>query len=140
MGISLLEAAEQCGMTKAGIKKAIQKGRVSAKKNALGEWEIDPAELFRVYPPKSQGPTNQDIPVSDGTHQVSANNNRVLEKENELLREQITLLKDQLEKAEGNHSKTMKLLEEQIVSIRQLTDQREQKPEQGRGLWQRLFG
>lgn len=140
MGISLLEAAEKVGMTKAGIKKAIGKGKISAKKNEHGEWVIDPAELFRVYPPKSAEPTNQSEPVSSGMQQVSGNDNRVLEAENKLLREQIGLLKDQLGKAEENHAKSMKLLEDQIVSVRLLADQREKKPEEGRGLWKRLFG
>lgn len=139
MGISLLEAADRVGMTKAGIKKAIVKGKLSAKKNDHGEWDIDPAELFRVYPPKSTEPTNQSEPVSSGMQQVSGNDNRVLEAENKLLREQVDLLKDQLGKAEENHSKTMKLLEDQIVSVRLLADQREEKPEK-KGLFARLFG
>lgn len=48
---SLKEAAERTGRGKPAILKAIQKGRVSAKKNDFGEWQIDPAELHRVYPP-----------------------------------------------------------------------------------------
>lgn len=50
---SLKEAAEATGRGKPAILKAIQKGRISATKNAFGEWKIDPAELHRVYPPIS---------------------------------------------------------------------------------------
>ncbi|HRW57963.1 MAG TPA: hypothetical protein P5185_09415, partial [Oscillospiraceae bacterium] len=50
---SLKEAATQTGRGKPAILKAIQKGRISAKKNELGEWQIDPAELHRVYPVSS---------------------------------------------------------------------------------------
>lgn len=48
---SLTEAAEATGMTRQGVLAAIRRGTVSAKKNAQGQWEIDPAELHRVYAP-----------------------------------------------------------------------------------------
>jgi hypothetical protein len=51
MVITLKEAAECTGKTKVALLKAIQKGRFSASKNEKGEWEIVPAELFRVYHP-----------------------------------------------------------------------------------------
>lgn len=54
--LSLKEAAEAVGMGKPGLLKAIQKGRISAQKNALGEWQIDPAELHRVYKPVPVAP------------------------------------------------------------------------------------
>lgn len=44
-------AAKATGMTKSAIFKAIQKGSISAKKNEMGRYDIDPAELHRVYPP-----------------------------------------------------------------------------------------
>ena len=61
--ISLAEAAKAVGRTKPALLSAINKGRLSAKKNDHGEWEVDPAELFRVYKPaKDEAETaNQDI-------------------------------------------------------------------------------
>jgi hypothetical protein len=53
MGISAKQAAEQVGMSKAGIIKAIRSGKLSATKGVNGEWEIEPVELFRVYKPAS---------------------------------------------------------------------------------------
>lgn len=50
---TLKEAAEAVGLGKPAILKAIQRGTISAKKNELGQWEIDPAELHRVYKPVS---------------------------------------------------------------------------------------
>lgn len=44
-------AAKATGMTKSAVFKAIKKGRISAKKNEMGRYDIDPAELHRVYPP-----------------------------------------------------------------------------------------
>lgn len=48
---SLSGAAEATGLTRQGILAAIRRGTISAHKNALGQWAIDPAELHRVYPP-----------------------------------------------------------------------------------------
>lgn len=47
---TLNQAAQISHKSKAGILKAIHSGRLSAKQNELKIWEIDPAELHRVYP------------------------------------------------------------------------------------------
>ena len=51
MPYSLRQAADATGRAKPTLLRAIQAGKISAKKNELGEWEIDPAELHRIYPP-----------------------------------------------------------------------------------------
>src|SRR5688500_9742705 len=55
--ITLAEAAKETGLTKPAIFKSIQKGRLSASKDEKGQWLIDPAELFRVYPPAAKKET-----------------------------------------------------------------------------------
>ena len=45
------KAAEAAGVAKSTITKAISNGKLSAIKNN-GAWEIDAAELHRVFPPK----------------------------------------------------------------------------------------
>lgn len=52
--LSLREAAEQVGVSKSTIFRAIQSGRMSAPRTDDGGFAIDPAELFRVYPPKAE--------------------------------------------------------------------------------------
>jgi hypothetical protein len=54
MGLSAKEAADAVGISKQGIIKAITRGRISASKDKHGDWEIDAAELFRVYDPKKE--------------------------------------------------------------------------------------
>ena len=49
MLLTLGQAAKETGRSKPTILNAINKGRVSARKSATGAWEIEPAELFRVY-------------------------------------------------------------------------------------------
>ncbi len=52
--LTLGKAAKAAGISKPSLSAAIKKGRVSASKNEKGHYEIDPAELFRVYPPKGK--------------------------------------------------------------------------------------
>ncbi len=54
--LSLLEASQRVGKSKPTVLRAIQAGKISASRDEpTGEWRIEPAELFRVYPPVSEG-------------------------------------------------------------------------------------
>ncbi|KAG1649246.1 hypothetical protein GQR58_029182 [Nymphon striatum] len=54
--LTLGEAEKEVGVTKSTISRAIKDGRLSANRNKHGHFQIDPAELFRVYDPiGSQG-------------------------------------------------------------------------------------
>jgi chromosome segregation ATPase len=155
---SLKQAAEAAGRGKPAILRAIQRGIISAQRNARNEWEIDPAELHRVYPPVSR---NDAAGVQDergATRQAT----EAMQRENALLREQIELLKDErqdlrrrLDNAEDARQKEAEAREQAAAELRRLTlmltDQRqpEPKPEgalpavatEGKGrLWEKLFG
>lgn len=137
MGIPLAEAAKQIGISRVGLLKSIKRGKVTAEKNVRGEWEIEPVELFRAYPPVKQI-------TSDKIDQVTVSNtleSKMLQDKIDAQREQINDLREQLAKAEGREAKILKMMDEQITNIRMLTDQRQEpKKNEGRGLWQRLFG
>jgi hypothetical protein len=47
---TLGEAARASGKSKSTIAKAIKSGRISAVRGVDGSYQIDPAELHRVYP------------------------------------------------------------------------------------------
>lgn len=49
-------AAKAVGKSKATISKAIKSGKISAHKLPNGSYEIEPAELHRVYPPAPSQP------------------------------------------------------------------------------------
>lgn len=49
MPLTLGQAATKVGRSKPTILKALKTGRMSAKKVG-NEWQIEPSELFRVYP------------------------------------------------------------------------------------------
>ncbi len=59
MKLTLGQAAKEAGISKPSLSAAIKKGRLSANKNESGVYEIDPAELFRVYPKKAN--TNREV-------------------------------------------------------------------------------
>ena len=49
MKYTLSQAAKATGKNKTTIQRAIKRGEISAPKNSSGAYEIDPAELHRVF-------------------------------------------------------------------------------------------
>jgi FtsZ-binding cell division protein ZapB len=135
------QAADEVGRTKAGILKAIRTGRLSGTKDDKGEWQIDPAELFRVY---QHTPT--DSRKSEPAHTT----------ETAGLTVELAAVRDKLATLEHERQRERGQLESQIDDIKQdrdfwrqqatalLTDQRKPEPEQARkglrGILQRLTG
>ena len=64
--LSLQEAVERTGTSKVDIWRAIQAGKLSAKKTDDGGFSIDPADLFAVFETKQadQGPMAEDAAAS----------------------------------------------------------------------------
>ena len=54
MSYDLAAAAAATGLNKASILRAIKSGKISGTKDALGQWWVEPAELHRVLPAKTQ--------------------------------------------------------------------------------------
>ena len=50
MSYTLGQAAKAVGMSKTSILRSIKAGRISAGRDELGQWAIEPCELHRVYP------------------------------------------------------------------------------------------
>jgi hypothetical protein len=57
---SIRDAAREAGVSKTSILRAIQSGRMSAPRKDDGGYAIDPAELFRVFPPQGTGVGQRD--------------------------------------------------------------------------------
>ena len=56
---TLATAANACGLNKSTVFRAIKAGKISATRNEHGEWQIDPAEMHRVYPPAESNSAEQ---------------------------------------------------------------------------------
>ena len=93
-GLSLREAAREAGVSKSTILRAIQRGRLSAARTDDGGYDIQPAELFRFYEPR----TSADRPGNDAVGQDAPASvqeaTAVLQAENEGLRNQVATLRE----------------------------------------------
>jgi len=85
MSYTLGQAAKATGKSKPTIQRAIKSGTISACKAEDGSYEIDPAELHRVFQPvtdagNAEQSLKQSVPPSD---------TYALQREVELLRERL---------------------------------------------------
>lgn len=128
---SLREAADAVGKGKPAILKAIKSGRISARKNDLGQWEIDPAELHRVYSAVSGTASGNGSGEREETHKETS----ALEREIELLHERLSEKDGQIGDLRGERDRLLKVIEEQAGTMKMLTDQRETTEAKRRGWW-----
>jgi excisionase family DNA binding protein len=157
--LTLGQAAKETGKSKTAIANAIKEGRLSATRLEGGQYQIDPAELFRVYQSRDR---QQD---SSGVQSVTPSETTGLQREAELLRELVEQIKDErddlrrrLDDAEAERRKEAEAREQAAAELRRLTllitHQQEPKPEavpvpppplpeattsKGK-LWEKLFG
>jgi hypothetical protein len=97
---TLGEAATATGMSKAALSKAIKQGRISAKRKEGrndGAFEIDPAELHRVYPPVNTKPPISEHEQTQETVSENAQLKAKVDALGELL-EQVKAERDDLRK------------------------------------------
>jgi hypothetical protein len=90
--LSLSEAATAAGIAKSTIWRAVKTGRISATRTHTGTYEVDPAELFRVFPA-----TPKDGDLKQAAMAIAPVAMAALEAQIGALKEVSSLLKDQLE-------------------------------------------
>jgi hypothetical protein len=79
--LSLGQAAKVAGVSKATISKALASGRLSYVSKSAAGYEIDPAELFRVFPPKPLATVESErseTPMVTGKSDAEMLENRML--------------------------------------------------------------
>lgn len=91
MKLTLTQASKEVGVSKSTLSRAIDKGRLSAAKDDLGRFQIDPSELFRVFPPVSRNSTKLQQVEHDATS-IETLKTAVLEKEIEHLKATLATL------------------------------------------------
>lgn len=140
MAYTLKEAAEAAGVQKPALSKALKSGKISGTKNEHGEWQIEPAELHRVYPVVS-GHSSDAVSKKPEETIGNTNGNSLLEHEIQFLRERLAdiermtenerrLLSSQIEDLRrdrddmrGERDRLLRVIEDQAGSVRLLTDQ-----------------
>ena len=90
MPYTLGEAAKAVGKTKAAIWQAIAAKRLRGEKDEKNRWQIDPEELFRLYPPLGAGAQKEDQ-KENAKHKESNSN---LNNENSVLKERVKGLEE----------------------------------------------
>src|SRR5215831_263410 len=61
----LSQAAEAVGMNRSSILRAIKAGKISASRDENDQWQIEPAELHRVYPAPTPATTHTDELIAE---------------------------------------------------------------------------
>lgn len=128
MSYTLGEAAKAAGKSKTTIKRALDKGRISGKKNEIGEWEIEPVELHRVYPKIEPGTVTAGIPDSTPSNGALQARLDAAEREAALLREQHDRERRQLESTIEDLRADRDQWRQQATAL--LPDQREKETRQ----------
>jgi hypothetical protein len=100
VSISLADAGKLTGLHKVSILRAIRKGKISAEKDENGEWRIQPAELFRIYPPLPEQRNG-----NGGEQHYATPITGALEAEISTLKQLNQMLRDQLDDMPGQRDK-----------------------------------
>jgi hypothetical protein len=148
VNLSLNRAAKEGRIAKSTLLEALNSGRMSARKNDKGYWEIDPSELFRVFPKTTSNGPEEPQPTPRENHERT--------EKNSLLEIEIKMLREQIERADAERERERAQLIGQIETLRELaerqsadhrqvlaalTDQRERGAAlPKRGFWGRLRG
>jgi hypothetical protein len=91
---SLAQAAEATGKSKSTILRAIKAHRISATKNDVGDWRIDPSELHRVF---AAARNTADRAGNGSPERGATANETALEAQIAALRDVSELLRQQLD-------------------------------------------
>ena len=97
MAIGLSEAAMATGVNRSTIYRAWKAGRLSATRTDTGQIEVDPAELFRVFPPIASQHGAQDAVhhgATEGVHDDIALHDNALEREVQQLRDALAAMRE----------------------------------------------
>src|SRR3712207_503097 len=129
--LSLLEASQRVGKSKPTIPRAIQAGKISATRDEpTGEWRIEPAELFRVYPPVPEGTS---APVQEGDDEtprtISTGERNALNfgdtRTDACTVAELEALKRELEREKEERARERRQQEETIADLRKRLDSSE---------------
>lgn len=138
MVYTLGTAAKATGKSKPTIHRAIKSGKISATRKEDGSYEIDPAELHRVF----------DL-VTDNSNDTESMKQSETPDSDAMLQGQIEIFRELLKQVEGERDDLRRRLDEEIVErrksaeeIRRLTFMLMPPPEAGipkKGFFKKLF-
>jgi hypothetical protein len=107
--LSLREAVKHFDVSRPTLQKAIKSGKLSGVQNGKGHWTIDPAEMARVYQPRSALPDKVEKALPGNFTNV-----------NTPLDGEVNVLKSALALAEARADAAEKLAQERAERIEDL--------------------
>jgi hypothetical protein len=132
MSYTLGKAAKATGKSKAALSRAIKLHKISANKQEDGSFQIDPAELHRVYPPVQVQQATQQLPVNtDATAEIRELRAK-LEAAIERIADKDGVIDDMRRRLDGETEERRKV-QAQLTAL--LTDQRPKPEEPARRSW-----
>lgn len=139
MKFGLQTAADEVGKTKTTIWRDVKRGKISAIKNADGEWEIDAAELFRRYPKVTesdnveQSVTTKNTAYTRAETEIALLRDALKQKGDELVtaNETVADLRKRLDQADSRYDQERTRVAELTSTITALLTH-DKKPEHGR--------
>jgi len=142
--LTLNQAAKAAKKSKSTLLDAIQSGRLSAIRNDLNQWQIDPAELFRVYPANQSETTEEN---HDRTPENQSETAILLKKEQEERERERAYFLAQIEdlktdRDQWRHQATALLTHQPKPEATAVPDQLEERAKPKRkkgGFWKNLF-
>ncbi len=133
------EAASATGLNTTTITRAIKRGRISATKSDTGAWQIDPAELHRVFPPLAGKALPQDRTqgIAISAQEESKSTNNTLQGEFETMRERLAAAEQRAAVAEALAEERGKRLDQLVPLLPKATPV---PVADTRSWWKRIFG
>ena len=112
MVYTLGTAAKATGKSKPTIHRAIKSGKISATRKEDGSYEIDPAELHRVF----------DL-VTDNSNDTESMKQSETPDSDAMLQGQIEIFRELLKQVEGERDDLRRRLDEEIVERRKSAEE-----------------
>lgn len=152
MKLSANEAAKRTGKSIPTITRAIKSGKISAEKTGSGGYLIDPAELFRAFPPLTVPNTETPRILDSETPSVTPSDTLFLQEKVSLLEAALADAKAERDEWRDQAKRLAMALPapapepakpEKAVISPEVKAQGQSKPETTRppgSFWKRLFG
>jgi hypothetical protein len=138
---TLGQAAKETGKSKSQIHKAIAEQRLSYAEKSAGGYKLDPAEVFRVFPPeRSQEPEKERSRTDE-----NAIENRLLEQKVKFLEEQLREAKSRADDIGREKERLLQIVERQTMLIedhskKSLAEAERKATEANKSFWARVVG
>jgi DNA-binding transcriptional MerR regulator len=116
--ISTKEAAKEADVTPRTLQNYITSGKLSATRDGSGNYQIDKAEFYRVFP---------DAHKEKRQEKIKRNSHEVLEAENKHLKEMVSFLNKRLESSERKETALLETLNNNLKLLEYQEAKRKRK-------------